>query len=462
MFSRVQVYKLFVNLCDLCSKISIMALISKIKYCQAFFILLLLMVSFVVKSQDDGYYSSRFIRNDNSVYRSNIQTVLLYKEGFELSPPIIELVSAEKLVLSFDDLDADYKQYRYTFIHCDAFWNKSDLQPMEYLNGYFDDFIEDYKYSFNTTVPYVNYVVTFPNEDIRITKSGNYILKVYLDSDDDKNVVLTRRFMVYEPQVSVEARIANTVDLDLRYTHHQVSFRILGGNYYMTDTYRNLHVVVLQNGRWDNMIKNVQPRNIIGNEFNYSLVEELVFPAGNEYRYLDMKTLKYNTDRMQSLQYTYDGYQVYIMPDVVRAGKNYLYEEDINGRRLISTNDVQDPYTEGDYAWVHFLLPYYPPSPEGNIYIFGALTDYQFSPSNLMKYNYDTKAYEGKLLLKQGYYNYAYAFLPNNTQVADLGFIEGNYWETRNEYSILVYYRQVGDFYDRLIGIGYAISGDSR
>jgi hypothetical protein len=261
--------------------------------------------------------------------------------------------------------------------------------------------------------------------------------------------------MVYEPQVNVEGRIANSVDLNLRYTHQQVSFRILGGNYYMADTYRNLHVVVIQNGRWDNMIKNIQPRNIIGNEYNYSLVDELAFPAGNEFRYLDMKTLKYNTDRMQSLQYTVKGYQVYVMTDMPRNKGNYIYLEDIDGRRLIAANDTRDPYSEGDYAWVHFLLPYYPPLAEGNLYVFGALSDWQFNPSNLMHYNFGQRAYEAKLFLKQGYYNYAYAFLENNSQVGDLTFIEGSYWETGNEYAIFVYYRQPGDFYDRLVGLGF-------
>jgi hypothetical protein len=340
-------------------------------------------------------------------------------------------------------------------MHCDAFWNKSDLQPMEYLNGFLDDFVDDYTYSFNTMVRYVNYTVAFPNEDIRITKTGNYILRVFLDSDQDENVVLTRRFMVYEPQVQVEGRVANSVDLNLRYTHHQVSFRILGGNYPMSDTYRNLHVAVMQNGRWDNLIKNVQPRNIIGNEYNYSLVEELVFPAGNEYRYFDMKTLDYNTDRMQSLQYTADGYQVYIMTDMPRNKGNYLYEEDINGRKLIAANETRDPYSEGDYAWVHFLLPYWPPLAEGNLYVFGALSEWQFNSTNLMRYNFDLRAYEGKLFLKQGYYNYAYAFLENNAHAGDLTFIEGSYWETRNEYTVFVYYRQQGDSFDRLVGIGF-------
>jgi hypothetical protein len=412
----------------------------------------------LIKAQDDPYYSSGFLRNDNAVYRKNIKTVLLYKAGFELSPPIIQFNTAENLVLSFDDLDADFKQYRYTLVHCDAYWNKSDLQQTEYLEGFFDDFIENYSHSFNTTVPYMNYTLIFPTRDMRIKKSGNYILRVFTDPDQDENVVLTCRFMVYEPGVTVEGRVANSIDLDLRYTHQQINFRILAGDYYLSDTYRNLHVLVMQNGRWDNVIKNIQPRNIIGNEYNFSLIDELVFPAGNEFRYFDMKTLKYNTDRMESLQYTAEGYQVYLMTDKPRARGNYYSEEDINGRKLIAANETRDPYTEGDYAWVHFLLPYRPPLAEGNLYVFGALSDWQFNQSNQMQYNFNLGAYEAKMFLKQGYYNYAYAFLENNSQAGDLTFIEGSYWETSNEYTILVYYRQQGDTYDRLIGLGFVNS----
>ncbi len=413
-----------------------------------------------LQAQDDTYYSTGFVRNENVVYRDNIRTVLLYKSGFELSPPIIRLNTDEKIVLVFDDLDAKYKQYRYTVVHCDAFWNKSDLQQIEYIDGYTDDYIADYKFSFNTTRPYVNYVQEFPTENMKIKKSGNYILKVYLDSDKDENVVLTRRFMVYEPKVTVEGKVVSTTDLYLRYTHQQVSFKMISGNYDLVDEYRNLHVFVMQNGRWDNLISNIQPRNIIGNVYDYTLLDELAFPAGNEFRYFDMKTLKYNTDKMQSLQYDSLGYEVYLFPDMPRTNKNYYSEEDINGRRLIAANETRDPYTEGDYAWVHFTLPYKYPLAEGNLYVFGSLSDWQFNPSNLMKYNYEKKAYEAKLYLKQGYYNYLYAFLENRSKVGDVTFIEGSYWETLNEYAIFVYYRQPGDSYDKLIAVEFMNSAD--
>lgn len=440
------------NLSDLCAKIADMTRKSLFIPLITIFILLL---SQDLVSQKDDYYEEKFIRNDNFTYNENIQTVLLYKYGFELSPPVIEFNSLESLVLSFDDLSAEHRSYKYTLIHCDAYWNKSQLQQMEYLEGFFEDNIDDYKYSFNTTIPYVNYFLVFPTEYLRIKKSGNYIIRVYVGSDRDENVVLTRRFMVVDPKVTIQGNIGNSVDLNLRYTHQQVNFKVISPNYAITDSHRDLHVFVQQNGRWDNMIQHVQPRMIIGSEFDFSVQEKLAFPAGNEFRYFDMKTLKYNTDRMKSLQYDSDGYQVYLMTDLPRTYSNYMTESDINGRRLIAANDSRDPYSEGDYAWVHFLLPYQAPLADGNLYVAGTFADWQYKPFNRMNYNYDLHAYQAKILLKQGYYNYAYTFLENRSEKGDVAFIEGSFWETGNEYTILVYHRRMGDVYDQLVGVGF-------
>ncbi len=425
-----------------------------------FLIVISLIVPWSYLAGQDLYFSENHVRNDNAIYRENIRTVLLYKAGFELSPPIIQLFSPEKLVLSFDDLEGNRKPYRYTLVQCDAFWNETALQPMEYLDGFFEDNIDDYQLSFNTTRAYTNYVLVFPTDYLRIKRSGNYIIKVFEKNDRDENVILTRRFMVYEPQVTVQGQVVNTVDLNLRYTHQQLAFKLLPGNYSITDSHRDLHVFVMQNGRFDNMLANIQPRSIVGGVYDYTLLPGLAFPAGNEFRYIDMKTLKYNTDRMQTLRFTEKGYEVAIQADKPRAGLSYISEEDINGRRLISVNGANDSYSEGDYAWVHFLLPYPYPLTDGNLYIGGAHCDWQYTRDNLLIYNNDLQAYEASLYLKQGYYNYAYTFVANQSNKGETGFIEGDFWEAENEYAILVYHRRQGDIYDALVGIGFLNSRD--
>jgi hypothetical protein len=198
---------------------------------------------------------------------------------------------------------------------------------------------------------------------------------------------------------------------------------------------------------------------ILGNQFDYTLSDNLVFNGGNEFRHLDMKTLKYNTDRMQSLTYLENGYNVFMFPDQNRRYKDYFSDEDINGRRLIAANQTRDSYTEGDYAWVHFFLPYETPEAGGNFYIFGELSYWKFGPENMMNYDYEARGYSGSLYLKQGYYNYVYAFLPNGSNTGDVTYSEGSHWNTVNEYQVLVYWRQPGDFYDQLVGVFYLNSG---
>ncbi len=424
----------------------------------AYFIVILSLVMTIptlICAQDVNYYDKNFIRNQDAIYKDNIKTVLLYKQGDELSPPIIQLNTDDKLFLSFDDMDNDLKQYRYTFIHCDAYWNKSDIQQMEYIDGFSEDNIDNYIYSFNTTRPYTNYTLTFPGDYMKIRKSGNYILKVYDTEDRDENVILTYRFMVLDTKVDVDASVVKTYNLNYRYTKQQVDFSIISNNYTISDAYRNIHVLVMQNGRWDNAILNIQPISILGNVFDYSNNDKIVFDGGNEFRYFDMKTLKYNTDRMQGLQYTQDGYQVYLLTDKSWAGIPYRSEQDIDGKRLIAANDTQDPNSEADYAWVHFSLAFSNPPTDGNLYIYGALTYWQFLPEAKMVYNYDKGVYEGKLYLKQGYYNYDYMFLKDGTNLGNVSLTEGSHWETENDYTIYIYHREQGDFYDKLIAVRY-------
>jgi hypothetical protein len=408
-----------------------------------------------LQAQDDPYYAPGFVRNDDMIYKENIATVLLHKNGFELSPPVIQLGTQERLFLSFDDFDGEVRQYRFTFIHCDTDWNTSQIQKVEYIEGFHEDDITDYQFSVNTMKTYINYVVVFPTDYMKITKSGNYILKVYDRTENDQRTIITRRFLVTDPKVEVIGKVNKTTNLEDRYTKQQVDFVVNAQHYSIAEPFRSLFVVVMQNGRWDNAIRNIQPRSVNGSILDYSLNEQIVFTAGNEFRYFDMKTLKYNTDRMLGIEYTSEGYQVYIQPDAPRFNLSYRTEEDINGRRLIASNDSWDSFTGADYARVNFYLSYPAPLSYGSFYVFGALSDWQFSPACLMKYNPGRGAYEASILLKQGYYNYAYAFLQNGSYSGDIEFVEGSFWETENEYTILVYYRQPGDFYDQLIGIRF-------
>lgn len=406
-----------------------------------------------ISNQDkDDYYRENYLRYGDYIYKKNINTVLFHRKGFELSAPILRLNSNEKLHLSFDDFDGDYKNYRYTLLHCDAMWNPStEIWKNDYMKGFTEGYIEDYDFSFNTIQAYTHYRLSIPNNVISFTKSGNYIVKVYLDSEDD--IVFTRRFMVVDNKIDITATVATPSSPRYRDKKHEIDFSILTNDFRIIDTDRNLQVIVTQNGRWDNAIKDMKPRMIQGDKLSYNFDDgRNVFNGVNEFRYCDLKSLRYLSGEIKEINRDTAGYHAILWPDENRRKKNYVFREDINGERLIKNEDTRNSL-EADYAHVHFFLPYKMPLIDGNLYVFGELTQWQFLPEAKMKYDFTKSGYESSLYLKQGYYNYYYVFLGNGETTGDATFIEGNHFETENEYTIYVYYRDVGGLYDQLIGL---------
>lgn len=420
-----------------------------------------LSASSLLMGQEDDYFTEDFIRHKNYIYKSNIHSVELYREGWKMSPPVVGLKSGQQLILSFDDLDADAKYYFYTIIHCDALWQPSDLSQSEYIKGFYEDEITDYSYSFNTLNVYTNYRLSFPTDYMEYTKSGNYILKVYENEDLDSNLVLTRRFMVTNQKVTITGEVVAPVKVEDRNYCQQLEFEINSGKYYIQNPYRDLKVIVLQNWRWDNAVYNVQPRMVVGNRIDYNFIDDLVFDGGNEFRSFDIKSLVYQSEYIALFDYDYRGQHVYLHTDKRKTFKQYVYADDLNGMFFLEKEDAEYSDIESDYAYVHFTLPYTHPLVTGNLYIFGGLTDWEFKDEALLKYDYENNIYEASLFLKQGYYDYAYVFLEDGTDAGDITLIEGNHWDTNNEYIILVYYMVPGTYYDQMIGIEYVRAHDN-
>ncbi len=91
-------------------------------------------------------------------------------------------------------------------------------------------------------------------------------------------------------------------------------------------------------------------------------------------------------------------------------------------------------------------------------FIDGDLTDRRFDETSRMVYNRSTSRYEKAMLLKQGSYNYQYLTVPPGKKRGYTAEIEGDRYQTVNEYLVKVYTRRPGDRYDRLIGVSRIIS----
>lgn len=399
------------------------------------------------------WYLSGAVKMEDLEYQPNIRTVRIHKQNIELSMPVLELGSSDRLVLSFDDLDGSYKEYRYKIVHCDAFWNPSNMLVTEYLEGFSEGLVTEYAFALATRQPYVHYRAKLPADEMKITRSGNYVVLVYLASNPE-SVVLSRRFMVFESAVKVNARARKSSVVENQRYQQEIDFDIEKGMLQIDNPFTDLIVVLQQNGRWDNAILDLKPRLVLGDKLSYDWDRINVFDGMNEYRHIDIRSLSRYSPRIGIIERDSLFHHVYVKPDYKRGFQVYIEDKDLNGEYIIQNDDaISNHHIEADYAWVHFTFPYQSPFDQGAIYIFGALTNWQFSNEFRMEYNPERKTYEVSLYLKQGYYNYHYVMLDNAGLVGGTFLTEGDHSETENFYTIYVYFRKPGNNYDQLIAI---------
>lgn len=388
----------------------------------------------------------------NQVFEPNIKSVRFHLDGLPLSYPIIELGSGSQFLLAFDDLDEEEesKNYVYSLIHCDADWRVSDLSEMEYLDGFSEDLIRDFDFSFNTRKLYTHYRLTLPNRNVNWTRSGNYLLMVFED-EEEKRLVLTRRFMVVEPVFSIEARLTNTADVGKSRTHQEIDFSVFYNGVNVRNPMTEVKATVLQNGRWDNALVGIRPKFLRTDQLIFDYQDAIVFPAGKEYRFLDIRTLQVQVEKIAGIDRYNDRWEVQVVPELSRLQAPYFYERDINGKFVIETKDDRNDELESEYVYVFFTLDVPAPLLDQDVYLFGEMTDWSMKPEYRLVYNDLNTSYVGKVLLKQGFYNYKYVTVhPEKPDSADEEQLEGNWYEAENEYVILVYYRPFGQRYDRL------------
>lgn len=379
-----------------------------------------------------------------------IHTVLFYNEGWEFSLPVMEMGSPQRLILKFDELSGDTKNYTYTLTHCDAGWNQSRLMTSEYMEGFQENPVNDYAFSVNTTIPYINYRLTLPNDQVKILVSGNYLLKLWDNSNKEKPV-LVRPFYVAEKMVEITGTVQKAAYEGYNGASQQLAFTVNYAKLSITDPMNEISAVVMQNSRGDNMHTKLKPTFIRQNQLVYE-DNTHVFNGGNEFRNFNAKNLQTNGMGVHSIEYRDPYYHLFLERDQSLRKEFYRFREDLNGNFLIKNDRASDSDLESDYSCVHFSLS--PPDQVTNdlIYVFGALSDWQCSTINLMTYNPETKLYEATLLLKQGFYDYQYVLFDKEKKSADPSLFEGNHVETENNYNLFVYYRGFSARFDRLVG----------
>ena len=365
------------------------------------------------------------------------------------SSPIIELEGDLWIEISFDILEPEPHTYTYTLTHCNADWTPSQLIQSEYMSGFQHRIIEDYAVSFNTTMDYVNYRLTFPNEDVYLKVSGNYLVQVFPENSDAP--VLHACFSVVEPTASISMQVTSQTDKGMNNYYQQVNFSVGYGNEVKTPM-QDLKVYVQQNNRIDNEAALVKPLSVQNNKLIFEHIPMLIFEGGNEYRSFEMITHQYTGLNIESVEFHPPYYHVVLRPDMIRSRRPYSFSEDINGRFVVRTLSGIDYSYEADYQIVHFYLPCEEPFPE-KVYILSEAFNNLLDARSQMDYSVADKGYVKSVLLKEGYYNYLYVMQKDDRSPAGTGAIEGNFYQTENEYRVMVYFRPIGGRYDRLIGV---------
>ena len=409
-------------------------------------VLLLAMMSMVVCTT----LAQPGVDTQTRVFDSNFKSLQVKLSGNDYFPPIIMMGSDDVIEVRFDELSAELSYLRYSVVHCNANWQPSQLIDTEYLDGFNYANIENYEYSSGTFTHFVHYEFTLPNDEIRFTKSGNYLVQVYREDFPDE-ILLQARFMVCENVVGVYPSVSSRTDIDFNVGHQQVDITIDTRDYMVRDMYQDLAVCVSQNSRVDNEVWVGRPMRVMGSKVIYEHDRKLIFPA--------TVAVNYPTMGVSQVEYYHPFYHATLHTDEPRTDIMYLYDKTQNGRFTIRNAEADDSDGRADYLVTHFSLATGERLTGGKVYIEGEFTNHLFNSSSLMRYDEASGCYVADILLKQGAYNYQYLFVPDGTNVGVTSTIEGDKYQTVNEYSVKVYNRQPGERYDRLVGFGMVFSG---
>ena len=389
----------------------------------------------------------------DSCWRSNVKTAYIESNGRPL--PCLRMGGRDRLMLRFDVLDQPPAAFRYRIQHCDRRWHVDDLEPYDYLNGFEEANIDAYQHSFGTLQQYVHYSQLLPDEGAAFLVSGNYVVSVFEQHSPD-SILLTLRFCVYEDLLGVEVTVDRPMSGagDLRHDQEVAVALAPRTGVFIPNATQALEVRMQQNGRTDNM-RTLPFTGYEGGAMMYRWREENVFAGGNCFRHFDISNLRSEMYNVQELESYAGEHFAVLRPDEMRSGKPFVYEATLNGGMKVNAFDRHRAHSEADYVWVNFSLPIGSPYMDGSVHIVGALTQWALDGSSRMDYDVVRHAYHKRMLLKQGYYAYLLLFLPIGDATAYTKPIEGNHYETPNDYTAFVYLRLPSDRGDRLAAIGF-------
>lgn len=275
----------------------------------------------------------------------NIKTATFIQNGQNVVP-IFRL--NDGFQFQFDDLFGNEANYYYEISHCDYNWNPSQLVKSEYIQGFDNQLIVDYENSFNALQLYSHYRLSFPNKQTSFRVTGNYMLKIL---NEDREVVFSRKFILYEDIASVPLQIKRSRDIKTINFMHNLDFSIKSSNLTFINPLQNVKVMLVQNGQLNNTITNVKPQYTLGNDLIYKYDKETQFWGGNEFLYFENKDIRGNANNVNYVE-SKELYHSHLYINPARANQIYTFHPDINGNFVVNNLNSQNNEIEADYAWV--------------------------------------------------------------------------------------------------------------
>ncbi len=384
------------------------------------------------------------------IFSQRFKTLKTTVEDNFMSPPVIRMGTNDRIIITFDEIAEDNSYLEYRLIHCNSDWQPSRLVESEYISGFNSIKIEDYAFSSSTFVHYVNYMITLPNDDMRILHSGNYLLQVYDPDSPDETLVQTR-FQVSENAIQTDGSVTSRTDKGFNSEWQQLSVYLDCEGSEVLNPYQDLLVEVTQNMNTGTTRFLRSPLRVEGSRVVYEHMPDLIFPASNEYRRFESVSNSFPGMHVDSLRYMGTNYHVWLKPDYPRAEAQYSYDRTQHGRFLVHEYNATDSDTGADYITVHFMLES-PEFTDADVYVDGEFIHNTYDDHNRMVYDRSRGIYTAEIPVKQGAYNYQYVVKPRNRNGTPVSApIEGNKYETENEYGIAVWLRTPGARADRLV-----------
>lgn len=402
--------------------------------------------------EDNEPYVFDYNKQWEGIYDSLIHTLTFRSLQDWYSYPILDLNYQKSYLIEFDDFRTYPVSYNYRLVHCNHDWTPSELEPIDFMNGYTEGEVDDYFYANTEGRPYIHYSLLFPRADSYILASGNYEIQIF-NYDDPDVPVLIKRLVVIDNQLDFKTQKVIPAYSRYRRAYQSLEFSLNYTDADITQPMRDIKASILQNGRWDNAIIGLAPTYFDMNNCYYNYRDQNFFKGGKEFRYIDLINLENPDDNIEKIDFSEPGHPVVRMKtDDTVTYQSHTMKRDLNGRFYIGKKQRFLDMKDETYLKVDFSLAIAKPFTDSNVYIRGELSSWCIQDEYKMHYNPLSKKYEVSLFLKQGIYNYQYVLNRDGSNEVDDTSLEGSYWNTENDYLVIIYYRPFNARYDHAIG----------